>query len=411
MSCVIVLMKMRLQGRAPRANMIEFQRAALVWCVMSSLASVAPGQDFYLKTGDNVIFYGDSDLAGRLYEGFIESYVLTRFPHRDVPFAHAIWNQLGDPASRPDRPTVIVTKPPNGEAAEQAEGARYRDSLRSITASFPQTRLTSLQTGPAPVDRGGGVVTAGGGRTPPAVPVKEGTLPVDVGGLIAAAVEKARAIDPALAATIMANGNPVGQAGQLLMAQAVLQSWHAPALVSAVEINALRGAVVRAENTTVRDMENGRVIAWSQDDQTLPMAVDFTDPAVALAARCSDLVRTLDNQTLRIRGLAAEQYRFTIDGEFQGIFHRDQLETGINLAALPTPMWKQAMEVHALTRKHRELAASRWQLVQAPAEQRKSDEWKSAWEALDAAETDMVNEQRARAMPKTHDYELQPVEH
>jgi hypothetical protein len=370
--------------------MIELQRAALALCVMSGLASVAPGQEFYLKTGDNVIFYGDSDLAGRLYEGFLESYVLTRFPQRNVTFAHAIWNQLADPSARPDQPTVIVTKPPTGEATEQAEGAKYRDFLRNIATTFPQARLISLQTRPASIDRGEGVV--------------------DVNSLIAGAVEKARAIDPALAATIMLNGNPAGQAGQLLMAQAVLRAWHAPALVSAVEINALRGAVVRAENTTVRDMENGRVIAWSQDDQTLPMAVDFNDPAVALAARCSDLVRTLDDQTLRIRGLAAGQYRFTIDGEFQGFFHRDQLESGINLAVLPTPMWRQAMEVHALTRKHREMAASRWQLLQAPEEQRKSAEWKSAWEALDAAETDLVKEQRARATPKTHDYELQPVE-
>ena len=165
--------------------MIELQRAALALCVIATLAPVASGQDFYLKTGDNVIFYGDSDLPGRLYEGFIESYVVTRYPQRDVLFAHAIWNQPADPASRPDRPAVIVTKPPIGDAKEPAS-ASYQNSHRNILASFPHARLTTLQMGPAPVDR------------VPAIPEKEGALQVHVGGLIGAAVDQARAIDPAL---------------------------------------------------------------------------------------------------------------------------------------------------------------------------------------------------------------------
>jgi hypothetical protein len=107
--------------------------------------------------------------------------------------------------------------------------------------------------------------------------------------------------------------------------------------------------------------------------------------------------------------MAAEHYRFTIDGELVGIFHRDQLDAGINLALMRTPMWKQAMSVLALTRKHEELRARRRTLLETPSEQRQTAEWRSAWEALDTEEADLAAEQRTKARPGTHDYELQPV--
>jgi hypothetical protein len=232
---------------------------------------------------------------------------------------------------------------------------------------------------------------------------------VDIAGALAAAADKLRAIDPVMAAAFLPN-DPANHVRSLLVAGAVLQAWRAPAIVSTVEIDALRGTVTRAENTTVRELENGRVIAWTQDDRVLPAAVDFMEPAIGLAVLASGFASRLDAQTLRIRGMAAEQYRVTIDGETVGTFHRDQLDTGLNLALLRTPMWRQAMDVLALTRRHNELRASRRQLLNAPVEQRRSAEWRAALQSLDAAEADLVSAQLRRARAGTHDYELQPVE-
>src|ERR1700681_458742 len=58
----------------------------------SLIALVCRAQDaFDLKSGDRVVFFGDSITDQRLYTAFVETYVLTRFPQRDVTFVHSGW--------------------------------------------------------------------------------------------------------------------------------------------------------------------------------------------------------------------------------------------------------------------------------------------------------------------------------
>jgi hypothetical protein len=362
--------------------MARFPALVMVLLACSGLASTASGQEFYLGPNDHVLFQAESKPGEGLYESFIETFVITRYPQRSVVFTHLRGYDGPEMAALSSQPTVIVVAPDGN------------NPIPSMATALPGVRITALRSTP-----------------PPKEPARSGqAIHIDLMATLPAAVEKAKARDPSLAAAILRNGAPSGEASHLLMAQAILQAWHAPSLVSAVEIDALRGSVRRAENTTVRELECGRVIAWSQDDQALPMPVNFADPAVALAIGASDFMLALDQQTLRIRGLAAEWYRLTIDGEPLGFFHTSKLDEGINLAGLPTPMWRQSMEVHALTRKHDELQAARSRLFQAPAEERKSPEWKAALDASNAAEADLIDEQRAKARPRTHDYELQPVE-
>jgi hypothetical protein len=358
----------------------------------------------------------EAKAGDRLYESFIETFAITRFPQWNLLFIHSVWSGNPQPASPSNRPTVIVV--PSG-AGGDGEGAAsgYRNLIQGLTTSFPRARITALQLISPPGEgsgvgsgAGNGVAPAGAGGSSAGPVRSENTTLVDAMRPVQTAVEKAKARDLALAATILLNGVPAGAAGHMLIAQALLQAWHAPAMVTSVEIDALRGSVTRAENTVVRELESGRVIAWSQDDQALPMAVDFTDPAVALATSCSDFLRVLDQQTLRIRGMAAEWYRLTIDGEPLGFFSRSRLDEGINLAGLATPMWKQAMEVNALSKNHADLEAAGARLFQAPVEERQSTAWKAALEALTAAEAELIDEQHTKAQPKTHDYELQPVE-
>ena len=44
------------------------------------LLSPLLAQDFHLKNGDRVVFFGDSITDQRLYTTFTETFVLTRFP-------------------------------------------------------------------------------------------------------------------------------------------------------------------------------------------------------------------------------------------------------------------------------------------------------------------------------------------
>src|SRR5512146_2824116 len=55
------------------------------------LSGFAFGQNFYLKPGDRVVFYGDSITDQRLYTTFTETFVVTRFPRMPVAFVHSGW--------------------------------------------------------------------------------------------------------------------------------------------------------------------------------------------------------------------------------------------------------------------------------------------------------------------------------
>ena len=93
-----------------------------------------------------------------------------------------------------------------------------------------------------------------------------------------------------------------------------------------------------------------------------------------------------------------------------GFVSRTKLDEGINLASMRTPMWRQAMAVHELSKKHADLQAEGRRLFQATTEERRSPDWKTAVERLLAAEADLSNQEHSMTRPRTHDYELQPVE-
>src|SRR2546421_10357909 len=63
----------------------------LIGCLVLAATSAATAQDFFLKNGDTVVFYGDSITDQRLYTTFAETYVLTRFPALRVKFVHSGW--------------------------------------------------------------------------------------------------------------------------------------------------------------------------------------------------------------------------------------------------------------------------------------------------------------------------------
>ena len=109
-----------------------------------------------------------------------------------------------------------------------------------------------------------------------------------------------------------------------------------------------------------------------------------------------------------MRGLGAGRYTLQIDGETAGTFTADQLAAGVNLAAMPTPMVRQAADVHALTLRHNNLHAARWRQVQVPMEKDQTPHLLKTLEALDELEAEVLKQQRAAAQPRPRHYELAP---
>ena len=87
-----------------------------------------------------------------------------------------------------------------------------------------------------------------------------------------------------------------------------------------------------------------------------------------------------------------------------GTFTAEQLAGGINLATLPTPMARQAAEVHALTLLHNNIHYARWRQVQVPMEKDGAANLLKALSAMDDLEGDVLKQQRAAAQPRPRHY-------
>jgi hypothetical protein len=230
----------------------------------------------------------------------------------------------------------------------------------------------------------------------------------DMNSPLVAALAKAKSADPKLAPFIIPDRVHPGAGGHLLMAEALLKAWHAPAEVSSVEIDAAGKRVVRAENTAVTNLAVGGSVSWTEIDNALPFPLDWRDKVLALAVQSSNVIAALDQQPLRVSGLTAARYALKIDGEDVGTFPPEQLARGLNLAILPTPMAKQALAVHNLTLKHNQIHYARWREVQVPLADLSFLETPRALAALDKLEYEIIAKQRRTAQPLPHKYELIP---
>ena len=407
---------------------------------LAVVALPAWAETFALKDGDRVVFYGDSITDQRLYTTFAETYVVTRFPKLDVSFVHSGWGGDrvngggGGPIDLRLRRDVFAYKPDvmtimlgmndgsyrsfdQGIFDTYAKG--YQHIIDSVKGTMPGIRITVIEpspfddvTQPPKFEGGYNAVLLRYSQFVKELAEKEKLGVADLNAPVVAALEKAKATDAELAKKIIPDRVHPGPGGHLLMAAELLKSWRAPALVSAVVIEAGAKKMVEAKGTKVSGLKTGDAISWTQLDESLPMPVDLNDPVVALAVRSSDFVQALDQQTLKVTGLGAASYALKIDGDEVGPFTKEQLAEGINLATLPTPMAKQAAEVHKLTLQHNNIHFQRWRQIQVALADNKSPKVQAAIKdlmtALDDEEAGVVKQQRAAAQPKPHQFQLTP---
>jgi len=402
-------------------------KCKLLSCLVLALSSTAAAQDFSLKNGDTVVFYGDSITDQRLYTTFAETYVLTRFPALRVNFVHSGWG--GDRVSgggggpidvrlRRDviayRPTVmtIMLGMNDGryrafdEAIFREYSSGYEKIIRDIKAALPDVRITAIE--PSPYDDATRPPTFAGGYNAVLVRYsqfvkdlaeREHLAVADLNAPVVAMLEKAHAQNAALSEKIIPDRVHPGPGGHLIMAGALLKSWNAPALVSDVTIDAQSHTAARSENAEVSAVDNANGLRWQGRERALPMPIEWKDDVVALAVRSSDFLTALDQQRLRVTGLASGNYTLKIDGETVGAFTADQFGQGINLAEYPTA------EVHKLTLQHNSIHFARWRMVQVPLDGQ-GFALTSAETSLDSLEEQILAAQRIAAQPKVHQYEV-----
>jgi lysophospholipase L1-like esterase len=409
----------------------------LAWTLILGMGTAARAEGpFAIRDGDRIVFYGDSITDQRLYTTFVETYIVTRFPSMNVAFVHSGWGGDrvtgggGGPIDRrlardvfAYKPTVVTVMLGMNDASYQpfkpsifdvyARG--YQHLVQSLRSRLPDVRLTLIIPSPfddvtrKPAFAGGyNQVLLRYGEFVRALAEKEGATLADLNTSVVSALKRAFEIDPTHAEDLIHDRVHPGPAGQLLMAEALLKAWNAPAVVSTVEIDASAKTVVKQENTKLDDLHADGTISWTQLDSSLPMPIDLKDPTTALAVRASDVEQALNQQVLRVSSLDATRYQLKIDGRNVAELTRDRLGAGVNLAEYETPMFGQARAVHVLTKQHNNIHFQRWREVQVPFEGETYPSLSRTIADLDALEAELVAERRARAKPVPHRFELIP---
>lgn len=413
-----------------------------ILCLLAAVAlttlATAENNPFHLKDGDRVVFYGDSITDQRLYTTFAETFVVTRFPGMNVSFVHSGWGGdrvTGGGGGAIDlrltrdvfahKPTVMTVMLGMNDASYKAFDAGvystytngYQHIVDSMKKNSPSTRMTLIQpspfddvTQPPKFEGGYNNVLVQYGAYVKDLAKREHLGVADLNTAVVAALEKAKAKDAEKAKKIIPDRVHPGASGHLLMAAELLKAWNAPKFVSCVEIDAANKLVAKQCCTTISGLSTKGTVSWSQLDQALPMPVDMGDETMKLAVNSSDFIEALNQQTLKVTGLTGAKYVLKIDGNRTGEFTREQLEAGINLAMMDTPMAKQASEVHKLTIQHNQIHFERWREVQVRLAKHASAKISKATKALlaafDSEEAAVITKQRSAAKPVKHQFEL-----
>ena len=410
----------------------------ILTCGGASLAQQPPpaAASFRLQDGDTVVFYGDSITEQKLYTSVIENYVLTRFPDRHVRFinsgvggdtVHGGWAGPIDLRLARDvlayHPTMVTLMlgmndgfyRPFDPGIETTYEVGYRHIVDQMQAGLPQTSLTLLKPSPyddvtrAPeFEPGYNATMLHFGDFVGKLAEEKHTLVADLNRPVVDALTAAKAADAALCVTLIRDHVHPGSGVHWLMAEAVLKTWNAPAAVTSASIDGVHAKVNEAVNTEVTQLLRAKGgLTWVQNDHALPLPLSpaATNPFLSLVLQVSDLYHSLDQETLRVAGLAEGAYELQIDERAVGTFSAAQLAAGVNLATLETPMLAQARLVALDTEEKNEIESIRFNLAYDLRDAKLEETLKKLATAIETA----VARQRKDAQPVPHHYTLLPL--
>lgn len=400
---------------------------------------------FYLKDGDRVVFYGDSITDQRLYTNYIESYCVSRFPKKHFSFVHSGWG--GDRVTgggggpidlRLDRdlfvykPTVVTICLGMNDAAYRAFDqnifntyvAGYRHILDRLIKELPGVRITLLTapayddvTRPAGFLGGYNATLVAYGEAVRELAKEYGLTLADTNGPLIAALARAHAVDADLSAQVIKDRVHPGPGGHVVMASAVLKAWNAPDTVADIEIDAADGKVLNSLGSKISGVSvTPQQISFTEADASLPWPID-RDPNgnkdTNLMLNVTDIEQALNRYQLKIVNLPAAKYALKVDGELVGVLSRDELQAGVDLAALPAlASNKQANALLGMIRRHNDLHFQRWRALQVPNSsggKTITPDIQSKMNALDTEETGVLKTLPAANMPKPHTVVLTPA--
>lgn len=325
---------------------------------------VPPG----LQQGDTVLFLGDSITHQCLYTRYVTLFYMTRYPDTPLHFYNSGvgGDQAADALRRFDY-DVAALKPacvtvllgmndgwyrPLGEP----QFRRYKEGMTKLVDLLQKTGAKIFLLTPSMYDyktremRGWGGCKVYNdallafGKFLQELGKKRGIPVVDMNKPLVDATAALRKKDPK--ATIIPDGVHPDAAGHLVMTYTILKAFGVTPLVSSVTIDA-KGSSAQAERAKVSALStSGGEVKFDLAEQALPFP--YRDDARKVLA-VLPFTDDLNQEVLRVQGLAKGNYRLEIDGASVGEFSSSELAKGVNLADnAKTPQHQQAVAVMKL---------------------------------------------------------------
>lgn len=383
-----------------------------------------------LHDGDRVVFYGDSITAQRLYTRFVEDFLVSRYPSLDIRFLNA--GVSGDTVQGgsagalqtrlrrdvfPFRPTLVTVMLGMNDGRYRTDHPEDVDAFRrgylniveSVRDALPEAEILGIR--PSPYDEIAHVprLTGYNGRLLQfgddiARLAKEKNFAVcDLNNPMEMALHRGMHESPQLAGSLLPDRIHPSETGHWILAVALARCLGATAVVSQTVLDANGGKTVSAERTSISDLQlSGSGMSWIQQDEALPLPLELNNPEIQFLLNVSDL-KAWDRQLLQIHGLGAGRYRLSIDDELIASFTKEELDAGVNLALLETPMQKQSRAIDWKADSRSKLGATRFNLLTIGEGVSGSGE---ALRALDSLDERMLAEERKAAQPKPRHFLL-----
>ena len=392
---------------------------------------------FALRSGDRVVFFGDSITDYGAYPALIETFVATRYPGASVTFRNS--GLGGDRASGiglapvDDRLTrdLIAPRPTVATIMLGMNDAEYRPFAPEPFAKYtnayahiadrlqkeaPNARVWLLR--PTPYDDVTKPETFPGGYNAVLLRYADavGELArargfglIDLNAPLVSLLKEAKASKPELAVNLIPDRiHPIPQT-HLAIAAEILQAWCASPVVSTVRVNWATGRS-GAENAVMSaPTRNATKLAFTLKEGSLPMPLDRKDAFAKLVTETIAFDTRLNRETLTVDAMPPGRYTLTVDGEPVGAFTDGEFAAGLNLAAFETPMMRQARTVADLTNRIVGLRSTRTRAIGGPLTKAPKKELDEVIRSMIRLEAAMTARRAELARPKTHRFEMVPL--
>jgi lysophospholipase L1-like esterase len=355
-------------------------RALLMLAVLAVCAAAAQAAPL-LKSGDRMVFLGDSITEQRIHTRYVMDFFTLRYPNLDISFRNAGWSghKATDGLKRLDR-DVLSLKPAvvsicfgmndgNYKAFEQAGYDTYMAAMTQLVDELTKAKVKTVLLTPGCIDPSKsnkpGMEVYNDTLTRYAQGVlelaKKNELPsFDLDSLMLDIQKRGKADDPAFTIVSATDAIHPSNPGQSVMAYALLKALGATDQASGLAIDAAAGKAT-PDRCKVTDLKaTPDLITFTRTDEALPT---YLDRDARNIAKYFPFDEEMNRYPLTVMGLKKVDYVLTVEGTIVGTFPGDELAKGVNLAALPGPWATLAETVNTLSKEQEDIYYTRWRSI------------------------------------------------